>query len=61
MYLGGRKKDKCADEREKTAVVSIKDEETGTVRVVPIPRNHAVRLVKFVESNITKNVKLFVD
>ena len=46
---------------KKTAIVCIKDRETGTVRAMPVPETAAARLVEFVESSITKDTQVFTD
>lgn len=64
VYLGGREKNKHADKkgrRKKTAVVGIKDRETGTIRAVPVPETTAARLIQFVESNADPDSEKFTD
>ena len=64
VYLGGREKNKHADKKgrtKKTAVVGIKDRETGAIRVVPVPETTGARLVEFVGLNITKGARVFTD
>ena len=47
--------------REKTAVVGIKDRATGTVRAVPVPETTAARLEDLIESDIVKGAKVYTD
>ena len=64
VCLAGREKNKHANKggnREKTAVVGIKDRATGTVRAVPAPETTAARLENFIESNIVKGAKAYTD
>ncbi len=64
VYLGGRERNKHVDKKgrtKKTAVVGIKDRETGTIRAVPVPETTAARLVEFVESNIAEGAEVFTD
>ena len=63
-YLDGHQKSRRADKRgkrRKTAVVGIKDRKTGTVRAMPVPETTAARLTEFVESNTTKDARVFTD
>ena len=64
VYLGGREKNKHADKKcrtKKTAVVGIRDRETGTIRAVPVPETTAARLIQFVESNVDPEAEKFTD
>lgn len=64
VYLGGREKNKHTNkkgQREKTAVMGIKDRATGTIRAIPVPETTAARLVEFVEPNANPNSEKFTD
>lgn len=64
VYLGGREKNKHADKkgrRKKTAVVGIRDRETGTIRAIPVPETTAARLLAFIEANVDPEAKKFTD
>ena len=60
MYLGGREKNRHADKRhkkKKTAVVGIRNRDTGAVRAAPVPETTAARLTNFVEFHTAKGAR----
>ena len=64
VYLGGREKNKHADKkckRKKTAVVGIRDRETGTIRAIPIPETTAARLLEFIVATADPDSKKFTN
>ena len=64
VYLGGREKNRHAGKRhkkKKTAVVGIRDRDTGAVRAVPVPETTAARLTNLVESHTAKGARVFSD
>ena len=64
MYLGEREKNKHANKKintKKTAVVGIKNMDTGTIVAMPVLKTTASRLEHFIKSNTIKGAKVHTD
>lgn len=63
-YVGGREKNKHADEKgmaRKTALVGIRDRKTGRVAAAPVPETTAARMEYFIVSHAEPDATVYTD